>query len=130
LKYRPASLAVARAYVLFHFGLAALALTFVVFCEHAFAPLQLATIAAVLVAGFTAGTGLLEGKLWAVRLELWRLVGFIGVAAWLLSDVAQLSTLGLRLAAVAGALVLGASVALLRGLRATFEASSLPVCSA
>jgi len=92
-KYRPTCSRVVETYVLMHFALAGIALTAVVFFEHALTVMQLGVAALVLIVGFATATGLLEGKAWAFRLELWRIAAFPLAAAWLLRSAAGFSAL-------------------------------------
>lgn len=82
-KYRPSVAPRLRAYLLVQFALAGTALGVALFFEHGLSVVQLAAVAAVLMASFVAIVGLSEGRRWAWKLESARLLAAVLVSTWL-----------------------------------------------
>lgn len=87
-KYRPRVDRSLKIYVVAHLGLAGLALTLLVFFEHALPTVDLVMAALVLGAAFTCALGLIENRVWAFTYEPLRLGVTFLVTAWLMTRVA------------------------------------------
>jgi hypothetical protein len=97
-KFDPEAPRSLKAYVLLQFILVNLVASAFLYRQATLAPAARAILALSIVAALASLGGLLEGRRWALGLELFRFLAIIPVAFWLLPPRPALALLGLGLA--------------------------------